>query len=189
MKNHLLVFIVALSCASRAAPAAEDFVVEEGFTRWDNGRDLTGWYASKWSGEATGDPRGWSVVEGAIHLDFQQATSHLFCERKHSRNAIVRLQFRASEGADSGLAVHGNQFQVRDYPNSHPDTRRYAPVCRPAGEWNDLELDICEGVAVIRLNGQVIEPAWKIGESPERGLGLQREVGDFDFRYIRVKEK
>ena len=42
---------------------------------------------------------------------------------------------------------------------------------------------------MIRLNGQVIEPAWKIGDSPERGLGLQRELGDFDFRYIRVKEK
>jgi hypothetical protein len=87
------------------------------------------------------------------------------------------------------LAVHGKQLQVRDYPNSHRDTRRYAEYCRPAGEWNDLELDLTAGEAVIKLNGHVIEKAWQIGDHPERGLGLQREVGDFDFRYIRVREK
>jgi hypothetical protein len=128
-------------------------------------------------------------MDGAIHLDCQAATSHLFSERQHSRNAVVRLQFCATKAADSGLAVHGKQFQVRDYIHSLPGTKKYAPACKPPGEWNDLELDITDGVAEIKLNGQVIEKAWPIGEYPDRGLGLQRESGNFSFRYIRVKEK
>jgi hypothetical protein len=90
---------------------------------------------------------------------------------------------------DSGLCIHGRQFQVRDYPNALPDTKKYAPFSNRAGEWNDLELDISDGVAVIKLNGQIIEKAWKSGTDAGRGLGLQRELGEFDFRYIRLKEK
>jgi len=169
-------FLVPLLAATLAPLSLGDdkFQLEPGFLRLDNGKDLTGWFAAKWSGQKTGDPRGWSVVDGAIHLDAKIATSHLFCETKHS---------------DSGLALHGKQFQVRDYPNSHPDTRKYAPFSKPPGEWNDLELDITDGVAVIRLNGQVIEKAWPIGDAADRGLGLQREVGDFEFRRIRLREK
>jgi hypothetical protein len=168
---------------------AQEPQLENGFVRLDNARDLTGWYASKWSGQPTGDPSGWSVIDGAIHLNAQAASSHLFCRTRHSRNCVIRLQFRAAAAADSGLAVHGKQFQVRDYPGSLPDTKRYAPPAKPAGQWNDLELDISDGVAVIKLNGTVIEKAWKIGEAADRGLGLQREKGDFDFRFVRIKEK
>jgi hypothetical protein len=185
--------LLALVVASipRLLTAAEDapLRLEEGFVRLDNGKDLTGWYGSKWSGEPTGDARGWSVVDGAIQLDATVATSHLFCETHHSRNCVVRLQYCAAKGADSGLSVHGQQFQVRDYPNSLPDTQPYARHAKPPGSWNDLELDITDGVAVIRLNGHVIEKAWKIGGNPERGPGLQKEVGDFKFRFLRVKEK
>jgi hypothetical protein len=100
---------------------------------------------------------------------------------------IIRLQFRATPGADSGVYIHGNQLQVRDYPKAGP--KQYAFAAKPAGEWNDLEFDITDGVAVVRLNGQVIEKAWKIGNNPKRGIGLQRERGDFEFRNIRIKEK
>ena len=52
-----------------------------------------------------------------------------------------------------------------------------------------MEFDITEGTAVVRLNGEVIEKAWKIGDFPKKGIGLQREVGDFDYRNIRIKDK
>lgn len=169
--------------------SAEKFKLEPGFVRLDNGQDLTGWFAARWSGEKTGEPTGWSVVDGAIHLDSRAARSHLFSEKTYSRNAIIRLQFRAARAADSGLNLHGKQFQVRDYLNSLPDTRKYAPACKPPGQWNDLELDITDAVAVIKLNGKVIEKAWKIGTDADRGLGLQREQGDFDFRRLQLKEK
>ena len=163
---------------SLGAQAADDFKLEEGFTRLDNGKDLSGW---------TGKQDGWSVKDGIIHLDARKARGHIYSEKQHSRNCVIRLQFRATPGADSGLYVHGKQLQVRDYPKAGPAA--YAKPAKPAGQWNDLELDVSDGVAVVRLNGQVIEKAWKIGPNSKQGVGLQRERGDFDFRHIRVKEK
>ena len=173
----------------RRSACTEGFQLKPGFVRLDNGKDLTGWFGAKWSGEKTGDTKGWSVVDGAIHLDSEAAKSQLFNEKTYSRNAIIRLQFRAARVGDSGLCIHGKQFQVRDYPNALPDTKKYAPFSNCAGEWNDLELDISDGVALIKLNGQIIEKAWETGTDSDRGLGLQRELGEADFRYIRVKEK
>lgn len=180
---------ILLALLAPLCPGAEKLETEAGFVRLDNGRDLTGWYGARWSGEDTGNTAGWSVVDGAIHLDAKAAKNHLFSKRTYSNNAIIRLQFRAAKAADSGLNLHGKQFQVRDYVNSLPDTKKYAPACNPPGQWNDLEFDLTDGVAVIRLNGRVIEKAWKTGEDPGIGLGLQREKGDFAFRYIRLKEK
>jgi len=189
MKRHLPMLLGLLTLATLPCPGAEQFRLEPGFVRLDNGKDLTGWFGAQWSGKKTGSVDGWSVVDGAIHLEAKSAKNHLFSPKTYSRNAIIRLQFRATKAADSGLNVHGNQFQVRDYVNSLPDTKKYAPPCRPPGEWNDLELDLTDGVAVIRLNGKVIEKAWKAGTNANIGLGLQVEKGDFDFRYIRLKEK
>jgi Domain of Unknown Function (DUF1080) len=161
-----------------ALVTADDFKPEAGFVRLDTGKDLEGW---------TGDPTGWSVVDGAIHLDAKKAKGHIYSKTTHSGNCIIRLQFRATPGADSGVYVHGKQLQVRDYPKAGP--KEYARPAKPAGEWNDLEFDVTGGVAVVRLNGEVIERAWRLGPDAKRGLGLQKERGDFAFRHIRIKEK
>ncbi len=162
---------------------------EPDFVRLDNGRDLTGWYPARANGEELSDLSGWEVRDGAIWVVAARAKAHLFSRVNHSRNCIIRLQFQATPGADSGVFIHGKQFQVRDYPGSLPDTLRYAAWAKPAGEWNELEFDITEGVAVVRLNGQIIEPRWPIGARADLGLGLQRELGDFGYRLIRLKEK
>src|SRR5215469_11430742 len=83
---------------------AADPPVETGFTRLDNGGDLS----------------GWSVQDGAIHLDAKNARGNISFATPHSRNCIIRLQFRATPRADSGVYVHGKQFQVRDYPTAGP---------------------------------------------------------------------
>ena len=187
MKSRFPLMLALLALAPPPCPGAEQLEFEPGFTRLDNGQDLTGWFGSTWSGENTGNVDGWNVVDGAIHLDAGAAKNHLFCEKTYGRNAIIRLQFNAARAADSGLNLHGKQFQVRDYVNSLPDTKKYAPPCKPPGEWNDLEFDVTDGVAVVRLNGTVIEKAWKTGDNSGIGLGLQREKGDFAFRFIRLK--
>ncbi len=179
MRNRQGFCLAALVCllAAFAAPA-DDFKLEEGFVRLDNGKDLEGW---------TGNLAGWSVKDGAIFLDSKQAKGNIYSKTVPSKNSVVRLQFRATKGADSGVFIHGNQLQVRDYPNAGP--KQYAAPAKPAGEWNDLEWDVADGVAVVKLNGQVIEKAWKIGGNDKQGVGLQKESGDFEFRHIRVKEK
>jgi hypothetical protein len=172
--NRMLIALLTLIGPVRA----DDFRPEEGFTRLDNRRDLSGW---------TGDQTGWSVQDGAIHLDAKSAKGNIYAVLPHGRDCIIRLQFRASPKADSGIYVQGKQFQVRDYPTVGP--KPYAGPCKPAGQWNDLEWDITDGVAVVKLNGEVIEPTWPIGKNAKQGVGLQKEKGDFDFRYVRIKEK
>ena len=156
----------------------DEFKLEEGFTRLDNGKDLAGW---------TGKVDGWSVTNGAIRLDAKKAKGSIYSETTHSGDCVIRMHFRASEKADSGVFIHGKQLQVRDYPKAGPG--KYAKFAKPAGEWNELEWDITDNAAVVKLNGEVIEKAWKIGGSSDRGVGLQKERGDFEFRYIRIKEK
>jgi hypothetical protein len=172
------VLLAAFTLTALAARGADDFKLEEGFTRLDNGKDLAGW---------TGNTDGWSVVDGAIHLDSKKAKGHIYSEKTHSGNCIIRLQFRAADGADSGIFIYGNQLQCRDYPKAGP--KQYAAPAKPAGQWNDIEFDITDGTAVVKLNGEVIEKAWKIGKNDKQGVGLQKERGDFDFRNIRMKEK
>lgn len=173
--GFIALVLLALTAGTRGA---DDFKLEPGFTRLDNGKDLEGW---------TGNTAGWSVAEGAIHLNAKETKGDIYAKTTHGRNCVIRLQFRATKGADSGVYVHGKQLQVRDYPNAGP--KEYAKPCKPAGEWNDLEWDVTDGVAVVKLNGEVIEKAWPIGKEDKKGLGLQRERGDFDFRHIRIMEK
>lgn len=173
-----LASVMLISLVSCAAFAGDQLKLEKGFVRLDNGKDLEGW---------TGNLTGWSVSEGAIQLDAKKAKGNIFSKTAHSTDCTIRLQFRASERADSGVYFHGKQLQVRDYPTAGP--KQYAAAAKPAGKWNDLELDITAGVAVVKLNGQVIEKAWKVGGKSDQGIGLQKERGDFDFRFVRVKEK
>lgn len=170
--------LVAVMVGGAPVRSGDKFELEPDFTRLDNGKDLEGW---------TGKLDGWSVVDGAIHLDSKKAKGNIYSAKTHSGACVIRLQFRAAKGADSGVFIHGNQLQVRDYPKAGP--KQYAFAAKPAGEWNDLEWDITNGVAVVKLNGKVIEKAWKIGGNAKQGIGLQRESGDFDFRFIRMKEK
>lgn len=167
------VLLVAISFLS-----AQELKLEEGFTRLDNGKNLEGW---------TGAVETWSLVDGVIHLDAKKAKGDIYSKTTHSKNCVIRLQFRATPGADSGVYIYGKQLQVRDYPKAGP--KEYAAPAKPAGEWNDLEFDITNGVAVVKLNGQVIEKAWAIGAKTDKGIGLQKERGDFDFRFVRIMEK
>lgn len=177
MVRRLFVVWAGLALIALAG-RAEEFKLEEGFTRLDTGKDLSGW---------TGNLMGWSIKEGAIHLDAKKGKANIYSATTHSKNCIIRMQFRATPNADSGAFIYGKQLQVRDYPKAGP--KQYAGPAKPAGEWNELEFDITDGVAVVKLNGEIIEKAWKIGTNAKQGIGLQKERGDFEFRYIRLKEK
>jgi hypothetical protein len=185
----LMLSAIALMLFGDNVLAKDEFKLEKDFVRLDTGKDLAGWYGSRWNGEATADAKGWSVVDGAICLECDKASAHLFSKTRFSRNCVIRLEFRAAHAADSGICLHGEQFQVRDYINSLPDTQRFAQHCKPPGQWNTLELDFTDGIGKILLNGHEIVSRFKLGDDAKRGLGLQREKGDFAFRRIRIREK
>ncbi len=99
------------------------------------------------------------------------------------KNFILRLEFRATPNADSGIFIRGPQLQCRDYPLAGPykQLKHYR-----AGDWNEIEVTVKDGSAFCLCNGEVIEAAMKV---PETGpIGLEGDRGQMEYRRIRLKE-
>jgi hypothetical protein len=102
--------------------------------------------------------------------------------RDFSGNFILRLEFRATPNADSGIFICGPQLQCRDYPLAGPykQLKHYR-----AGDWNEIEVTVRDGSAYCLCNGEVIEAAMKI---PATGpIGLEGDRGQMEYRRIRLK--
>lgn len=106
----------------------------------------------------------------------------LHTTREFPDDFILKLQFRASPAADSGVYVRGPQLQCRDYAIAGPyyDLNNY----RPQG-WNDLEITVRDGKARCVSNGEVLEEGMDV---PETGaIGVEGDFGQMEYRSIRIK--
>jgi lysophospholipase L1-like esterase len=152
------------------------------------------------------DAAPWPIVKEAVNFDGLKATpdgryvakagrlivttppggrriQQLWTTREFPRNFVLRLQFRATPNADSGVYLRGPQLQCRDYLLAGPYTKlqRYRPQ-----DWNDLEITVKDGIAHCTCNGEVIEAAMKL---PETGpIGLEGDRGQMEYRRIRIME-
>jgi hypothetical protein len=107
----------------------------------------------------------------------------LWTTREFPKNFVLRLQFRATPNADSGIYLRGPQLQCRDYLLAGPyfKLQNYRP-----GDWNNLEVTVQDGVARATCNGEVIEEALKL---PATGpIGLEGDNGQMEYRRIRMME-
>lgn len=96
---------------------------------------------------------------------------------------ILRLEFRATPNADSGIFIRGRQLQCRDYPLAGPykDLKNYRP-----GDWNEIEVTVRGGMAHSLCNGELLEAEMQV---PSTGpIGLEGDRGQLEFRRIRIKE-
>ncbi len=99
------------------------------------------------------------------------------------KNFILRLEFRATPNADSGIFVRGPQLQCRDYLLAGPykQLKNYR-----AGDWNEIEVTVKDGTAFAQCNGEVLEKAMKL---PATGpIGLEGDRGQMEYRRIRIQE-
>lgn len=95
----------------------------------------------------------------------------------------LRLEFRATPNADSGVFLREPQLQCRDYALAGPykELKKYRPQ-----DWNELEVTVLGGVARCTCNGEVIEEAFKV---PATGpIGLEGDRGQVEYRHIRLKK-
>jgi hypothetical protein len=93
----------------------------------------------------------------------------------------LKLEFRATPNADSGVFIRKPQLQCRDYPLAGPYKmlKNYK-----AGDWNELVVVVSDGIAHCTCNGEVIEEALKV---PETGpIGLEGDRGQMEYRRIRI---
>jgi lysophospholipase L1-like esterase len=107
----------------------------------------------------------------------------LWTTREFPENFILKLEFRATPNADSGVYLRGPQLQCRDYGLAGPykDLKQYKPQ-----DWNELVITVTNGVARATCNGELLEADFKL---PETGpIGLEGDRGQMEYRRIRIKQ-
>jgi lysophospholipase L1-like esterase len=103
--------------------------------------------------------------------------------REFPKDFVLRLEFRASAYADSGIFIRDPQLQCRDYLIAGPykNLKNYKPQ-----EWNQIEITVKGKEALCTCNGEVMEAAYKV---PETGpIGLEGDRGQMEYRHIEIRE-
>jgi hypothetical protein len=165
---------------------------EPGFQPLFNGKDLTGWRLGKTdlAGRTASDDGRFSVKDGILVITGSKDTPPKMAEidtvESYDSDFTLRLEFRASRDANSGLHLRDkafpHQLQIRDYPRVGPykTLKDYR-----AGDWNAIEVIVAGKKARCTCNGELLEAALEI---PDKGpLALQSELNVVEYRNIRVK--
>ena len=105
----------------------------------------------------------------------------LWTTREFGQDFVLKLEFRATPNADSGVFLRRPQLQCRDYVLAGPwkDLPNYKPQ-----EWNEMVVIVKGNVAHCSCNGDVLAEAMKLPASGP--IGLEGDRGQMEYRRIRV---
>ena len=111
-----------------------------------------------------------------------RAIQQLWTTEEFTGDFVLKLEFRATPNADSGVFIRGPQLQCRDFPLAGPykNLKRFRQ-----GDWNELVITVKDSVAYCTCNGEVIEEALKIPESGP--IGLEGDRGQLEYRRLQIK--
>lgn len=189
----------------------DEFQLEPGFRPLFNGSDLTGWGflatpAVKPNRNPNSNAPARPVIENNIAFD-EQAQSpdgryiahagrlvvttpregrriqQLWTTAEFPKDFTLKLEFRATPNADSGVFIRKPQLQCRDYSLAGPYTelKNYKPM-----DWNELVVVVRGESAHCTCNGEVLEAAFKVPASGP--IGLEGDRGQMEYRRIRIRE-
>jgi lysophospholipase L1-like esterase len=189
----------------------DQFTLEPGFESLFNGHDLTGWRFMPTSEKDIAESKkkgapAWPIVEKEVLFDGQTETpdgrfiakngrliaitphegrrlQQIWTTKEFPHDFVLKLEFRATPNADSGVYIRGPQLQCRDYLLAGPYKKleHYKP-----GNWNELVITVSGVSAHCECNGEVLEDHLKV---PENGpIGLEGDRGQMEYRRIRIKE-
>jgi lysophospholipase L1-like esterase len=158
----------------------------------------------KWRAEDPHMPP-WPIVETPVNFDGKSASTderfravngrlvvaiptegrriqQLYTTRDFPDDFTLKLEFRATPNADSGVFVRGRQLQCRDYPLAGPykNLKNYK-----SQDWNELIITVKGNKAHCTCNGEVLEEAYEL---PETGpIGVEGDRGQMEYRRIRMR--
>lgn len=161
--------------------------------------------ARKWQASDKNAPP-WPIVTAPVSFDAQSSSTdgryvakngrlivtfppegrriqQIYTTQDFPRNFILRLEFRATPNADSGIFLRGRQLQCRDYPLAGPykKLKNYR-----SGDWNEISVTVVDDIAHCLCNGEIIEAAMKL---PSTGpIGLEGDLGQMEYRRVRIRE-
>jgi lysophospholipase L1-like esterase len=171
------------------------FQPEPGFTSLFNGKDLTGWGfregqaltpKGNFDGKTASDDGRYVAKNGRLIVTTPpegRRIQQLWTTREFPKNFVLKLEFRATPNADSGVFVRQPQLQCRDYPLAGPykSLQKYKPQ-----DWNELVITCRDNIAHCTCNGEVLEAELKL---PATGpIGLEGDRGQMEYRRIRLQE-
>ncbi|MEO6003753.1 MAG: GDSL-type esterase/lipase family protein [Opitutus sp.] len=168
----------------------DDFTPEAGYESLFNGRDLSGFTypaGHALDGETASADGRFRAVNGRLVVTVARPLADykkLWTTRKFPKDFVLKLEFRASPNADSGIYVREPQLQCRDYWIAGPfrDLKDYRPL-----DWNEIIVTVKGGLAHATCNGEVLVDAFTI---PATGsIGFESDHGQMEYRRIRVKEQ
>lgn len=194
-----LCFVPLLAAPVLAADAADDFKLEDGFTRLFNSKDLTGWHygpvpvtkkpiIEKLDGKTASKDKVFEVSEGVIVASGKKVMA-LYTAKEYNKDFQFKLEFRTTADKprnNSGIYIRGPQLQLDAVTEGgltgvFKKLKKFKP-----GDWNEIEITVTGTEAVCKCNGEQVGKPMKI---PATGtIGLQSEYGRFEFRRIRIKE-
>jgi len=147
----------------------------------------------------------WPIVDGPVPFDgktsspdgrFQAINGRLvvttppeprriqqiWTTREFPSDFVLKLEFRATPNADSGVYLRGPQLQCRDYGLAGPFTNltKYKPQ-----DWNEMIVTVTNGEAVATVNGEKLDVVTKV--PPTGPIGLEGDRGQMEYRRIRIK--
>jgi lysophospholipase L1-like esterase len=187
---------------------ADTFKPEEGFTSLFNGKDLTGWgfrpmpanpkakakvnpkapviETVTFDGKTTSNDGRYAAINGRLVVTTPaegRRIQQLWTTREFSKDFVLKLEFRATPNADSGVFIRQPQLQCRDYLLAGPykELKQYK-----AQDWNELIVTVKGGEAHATCNGEVLEAALAV--PPAGPIGLEGDRGQMEYRRIRIKE-
>ena len=167
---------------------------DPGFRPIFNGKDLTGWRlgGTELAGKAASEDGRFAAKDGVLVIGGSKDTPPKMTEidtvESFDGDFTLRLEFRASRGANSGLHLRdkafAHQLQIRDYPRVGPYK---ALKGYKDGDWNAIEVVVAGTRARCTCNGELLEAALEI---PAKGpLALQSETNVVEYRDIRIKRE
>ncbi|HTI71936.1 MAG TPA: GDSL-type esterase/lipase family protein [Candidatus Limnocylindria bacterium] len=164
------------------------FTLEPGFVSLFNGHDLTGWgfRTNSFDGFTRSSDGRYVAKHGRLIVTTPpeyRRIEQLWTTKSFPKNFVLKLEFRATPYADSGVFIRDPQLQCRDYWTAGPykTLKSYKPQ-----DWNQMEVTVKDNVAYCTCNGEVLEAALKL---PATGpIGLEGDRGQMEYRRIRIKE-
>lgn len=168
------------------------FEPEPGFEMLYNGKDLSGWGFRAKGGKLTAFDGQQASPDGryvAINDRIVVTTppegrrvQQMWTTREFPDDFVLKLEFRATPNADSGVFIRKPQLQCRDYPLAGPykDLKNYKPQ-----DWNELVITVRGDTAHCTCNGEVLEAELKL--PPTGPIGLEGDRGQMEYRRIRIQ--
>lgn len=180
--------------ARNAVIAQANWKPDPGFESLFDGKTLNGWcyrdadskVMENFDGKIKSSDGRYSAANGILTVNYPQGVERKIQQswtlREFPTNFILKIEFRASKNADSGIFLRNPQLQCRDYLVAGPykDLKKYRPQ-----DWNLIVVTVKDNVAHCECNGEVLEDALQL---PATGpIGLEGDRGQMEYRHIQIK--